>query len=483
MQKRSNLVTQFSSFLCLKEESSSVITYWEKTPELEQNIQLLLKQQIISSKEDIVAQEFLRWLRKNQDQLKHKHLIAYLQESCFFATQKVYQRLRNYWDLFTWQDYFQWANLLVSSPVKLLTQYDSNLKFKLNTYAKNKIEYQLIDQAYQYMGWERASDWGLLKQLKVGNRRKCLQQIGGLKDINLEKYLLIWECFNLIYKPPLAGRNKKLLPPSISHFIQVGNEYNFLITKKYQNLSSINSEECENILLTCIKFARQYCNPSTITTNEDLDYLTNDKTLNCNNQEENYQDKYDLVNQVLAEAFAKLISPQKILLQLWKGVKLTQTEIAEIMSVNYPNFVTQQFHVAREISLVRTILLDSLIKKILLDEKVKLTQGKIKELKSPLDHWLQEYCQKLLWEKISLIYQSLPSEEKDKLKEYLINKDWTFNDEIEGDFCQKIALTFQKNLQSEFNLVFPESQHIKISFLHLVEEWINDSVYSLINNN
>lgn len=206
MQKRSNLVAQFSSFLCLKEEDSSSIIYWKKHPELERNIRLLQRQQIISSEEDIVAQEILRWLRQNQDSLQHRHLIAYLQESCFFATEKVYQRLQNYWDLFTWQDYFQWSNLLVSSPLKLLSKYDTNFGAKLKTYAKNKIEYQLIDQAYQYMGWERASDWGLLKQLKTNHQSKCLQSIGGLSGKILDQYLLIWGCFNLIYKPPLTEK-------------------------------------------------------------------------------------------------------------------------------------------------------------------------------------------------------------------------------------------------------------------------------------
>lgn len=482
MQKRSNLVKQFSSFLCLKEESSSLTTYWEKTPELERNIELLQKQQIISSEEDIVAQEFLRWLKKNKDQLQHKHLIAYLQESCFFATQKVYQRLRNYWDLFTWQDYFQWANLLVSSPVKLLSKYDNNFQWKLNTYAKNKIEYQLIDQAYQYMGWERASDWGLLRQLKGGKQRKCLQTIGGLSEANLEKYLLIWECFNLIYQPRSMGKNKQLLPPSLAHFIQVSNEYNFLITKKGNVLSPIDFQQCENILLTCIRFARQYCNPRTIKNEQYFDNLADDMTVYSDDDEENNQKNYDLVNQVLAKTFSELILPQKIIFQLWKGIQLTQTEIVEAMAINYPNFVTQQFHVAREINLVRRILLESLIKVILIDQKVKLTKAKITELKTPLDSWLQQHCKQIIGQKISLIYESLPRKEKETIKKYLIEKDWNFNDEIEGEFCNKIAIILLKNIQSEFNLVFPETHHIKVSFLHLVEEWINDSVYSLVNN-
>lgn len=483
MQKRSNLVTQFSSFLCLKEESSSMITYWKIYPELERNIQLLQKQQIISSKEDIVAQEFLRWLRKNQDSLQHRHLIAYLQESCFYATDKVYQRLQNYWDLFTWQDYFQWSNLLVSSPLKLLSKYDTKFGAKLKTYAKNKIEYQLIDQAYQYMGWERASDWGLLKQLKTNHQSKCLQTIGGLSGTILDQYLLIWQCFNLIYKPPITGKNKKLLPPSLSHFIQVSNEYNFLITKEKSTLSPINSQQCENILLTCTKFARQYCNPRTIRNEKYLDNLADDGISNFNDEDKNDQKNYDVVNKILTETFSELELPQKIIFQLWKGIELTQAEIVQVMSVNYPDFVTQQYHVTRETTSIRTILLESLIQGILLDKQIELTKDKIQELKTPLDTWLQAHCKQILWQKLFFIYQSLSTEEKEKIKEYLIEKYLNLNEEIEENFFHKIAIIFQNNLELELKLVFPKSKQIQVCFIHLIEEWISESVYSLINNN
>jgi len=482
MQKRTNLVTQFSSFLYVKEESSSLITYWKITPELQRNMELLLKQQIICAEEDKIAQEFLQWLKNNQDQLKYKHLIAYLQESCFFASKKVYQRLQNYWDLFTWLDYFQWANLLVSSPVQLLSKYDGNFKFKLTTYATNKIECQLIDQAYKYMGWERASDWGLLRQLNVSNRRKCLEKIGGLKGSNLQKYLLIWECFNLIYQPRVMSKNKQLQCPSSSHYTQISNEYNFLITKQGNIFSSINSDDCEAILLSCIDFARQYCNPRTIISDKYLDNLSEDMSLDFQEEKDYQQTQWDLVNNILTTTFSQLTMAQKILFYLWKGIEITQIEIVLVMSKNYPNFVTQQYQLAREIKLVRKILLESLIEKILVEQKVKLTKAKITDFKTPLDSWLQQHCKQFLSTKISCIYESLSMEEKENIKQYLINKNWSFNTKIDNQFCLKIANLFQENIQLEFNLIFPETEHIKVSFIHLIEEWMTNYTHLLINN-
>jgi hypothetical protein len=484
MQKRTNLVTQFSSFLCLKEESSSLITYWKNTPELERNIKLLLKQQTISSEEDKIAQEFLQWLRKEQDSLKNRHLIAYLQESCFFATQKVHQRLRNYWDLFTWQDYFQWANLLVSSPIQLLSNYDHKFQFKLTTYARHKLEHKLIDQAYQYMGWERSSDWGLLRKLSQSRQKQYLQQIGGLKGNNLEQYLLVIKCFNLIYKSTSQEKNKSLKPPSEQHFREVSKEYNFLVTNKGKNLSSLNGKECENIILNSIKFARQYCSPSM---NNQENELQNNLIFNTplNNQEEleDRETEYSLVNQILTSAFANLENHQKILFQLWKGLQLTQIEIVQVMIVKYPNYLNQQFQVAREINLVREYLLDKLINQLFVDQQISLTKQKIRELKSPLDYWLKEHCKQLLSGKIYELYQSFTEDEKNYIKYYFIQHNWTINDQEGKNIQASIESRFKQKIVQELQLFFPDSKHINICFSELIEDWINNSAYSLIINN
>lgn len=479
MQKRTNLVTQFSSFLCLKEESSSLITYWKNTPELERNIKLLLSQQTVSPEEDKVAQEFLQWLRKEEDTLKNRHLIAYLQESCFFATQKVHRRLRNCWDLVTWQDYFQWANLLVSSPLQLLSSYDRKFQFKLTTYARHKLEQKLIDQAYQQMGWERSSDWGLLRKLSQSKQKDYLQKIGGLKGNNLEQYLLVIKCFNLIYKSTIKGKNKSLKPPSEQHFQEVSQEYNFLVTNKKKKLSSLTAKECENIILNSIKFARQYCNPSMNKQENDFNNLVLDKQENCDDRET----EYSLVNEILTSAFTNLKNNQKILFKLWKGLQLTQTEIVEVMVVKYPNYVNQQFQVAREINLVREYLLEKLIKKLFLDQQISLTKQKITELKSPLDYWLKEHCQQLLSAKIYELYQSFSEEEKNYIKSYLIEHNWTINDAEGKEIQSSIESRFKQKMIQESQLFFPDTKHIKICFTELIEDWINNSAYSLIINN
>lgn len=483
MQKRTNLVTQFSSFLCLKEESSSLITYWKNTPELERNITLLLKQQIISPEEDRVAQEFLQWLRKEPDSLKNKHLIAYLQESCFFATQKVYQRLRSCWDLFTWQDYFQWANLLVSSPIQLLSSYDDKFQFKLTTYARHKLENKLIDQAYQYMGWERSSDWGLLRKLSNSKQKQFLQQIGGLKGNNLEQYLLVIKCFNLIYKSQTQGRNKSLTPPSQEHFKDVSKEYNFIVTNKVKILPSLTAKECENIVLNSIKFARQFCNPSMNNKQNDPNNL---KLETCLNNQEDYDDReteYSLVNDILTTAFANLENNQKMLFQLWKGLQLTQTEIVEVMVVNNPHFVNQQFQVAREINVVREYLLEKLIKQLFLEQQISLTKQKITELKSPLDYWLKEHCQQLLAQQIYELYQSFSKDEQNYIKSYLIEHNWTINDQCGKDILGSIESRFKQKIIKESQLFFPDNKHINICFSELIEDWINNFAYCLIIKN
>jgi len=476
MQKRTNLVTQFSSFLYTKDESDYLITYWKNIPELERNIQLLLKQQIIIPPEDVLASEFLKNLKAEYDKFKYRHLIAYLQESCFFATQTVYQRLKNYWDLFTWQDYFQWANLLVSSPVQLLSNYDEQFSFKLTTYTRNKLENQLIDQAYKYMGWERSSDWGLLRKLSVNNQQKCLKNIGGLTDNNLTKYLLVWSCFNVVYNSKGLGTNKKLNSPSDNHFLAVSNEYNFIAKNKINNLPILQPKDCENILLDCVSFARQFCNPRLI---NNVEYLNNLKDSIELDQEE--KSEQELVNDILTSTFEELETPQKILFQLWKGLGFTQTEIVEVMMVNYSNFVTAQFQVAREISFVRQVLLEKLIKQLLLEQNNLLTKEKLKQLKQPLDSWLQNYCHQIFWAKIEQIYLSLPLEIKNDFRQKVKDNNGIIHYDPDEEITCSIVLEFIAQIIKEYNIQISLSKNIKISILKIIEEWINNSLHTLIN--
>ncbi|PHV63278.1 hypothetical protein CSQ80_05955 [Cyanobacterium aponinum IPPAS B-1201] len=471
MQKRTNLVMQFSSFLCLKEESSSLITYWKITPELEQNMrQLLDQQEILAEEDDLIAQEFLEWLRDNQDNLKKKHLIAYLQESCFFATKKVYQRFKNCWNIFTWQDYFQWANLLLASPTKLLAKYNQSLRYKLTTYARSKIESQLIDRAYQYMGWERASDWGLLRQLKSGTRKKCLQIIGGLKDSDLEKYLLVWECFNVVYSSKTIKKNQKLPPPSANHFLKITQEYNFIVKNKGANLPNINQEECNLIISNCIEFARQYCSPKILNSGEYTENLVDQVSVNVREEKELQKEEYNQVDTILTNAFYELDLSQKILFELWKGLQLTQTEIAEIMGVNYGEFVREQYQVTRQINSTRQELLEKLVREILADSQITITKQKFKELKNPLDQWLQEYCKEVLSQKITEIYQLLSDNEKSTIMNNFQEKNFTDSDTLNHDL-NPLAKKLKTKLIEDYQLFFPETNHINLCFVHLVEDW------------
>lgn len=84
---------------------------------------------------------------------------------------------------------------------------------------------------------------------------------------------------------------------------------------------------------------------------------------------------------ILTNAFYELDLTQKILFELWKGLQLTQTEIAEIMGVNYGEFVREQYQVTRQINSTRQELLEKLVREILADSQITITKQKFKELK------------------------------------------------------------------------------------------------------
>jgi hypothetical protein len=475
LQKRITMVMKFSSFLGVQEESTLLIIYWTSIPELERNIQLLLQEEIQESNEDLVAQELLRFLMQNFEMFKQKHLTAYLQEPCFFATQNIYDRLKQYWDLFTWQDYFQWANLLVSDPEKLLKKYNFNFKSKLTTYAKRKIESHLIDQVYQYMGWQRASDWGLLRKLSKKSRRKCLV-MGGLTGISLEEHLLIWECFIMVYKPDSQRETKRLNPPSYQELQIMTQQYNHLAQKTNNLNSNIDLKEYENKLNTCIKKARNYSNPQVVVNWDKLDnLLDNNMEIKLAKQEEN--EEHNEVNEILTSAFAKLTIPQQVLFILWKGLQVTQKEIVTIMSSGYPNFVKEQFEVSRQVTQGRNFLQETLIEHYLGKEKQNLNPAKIKEIKTALNYWLEEHCQDYFFRKLTEIYYKFCPETQQTINYLFQQTTVDFNEKNTQQCIEKLTQSLQEQVQTELNLLFSDSEKVNHLFLNLIKRWLVYQLY------
>lgn len=470
MQKRTDIKMQFSSFLLL-ESALPVQTYWYIARELELNIQLWLQKSHHSSDSEVIAKQLLHNLRQKKDSLCQQHLTAYLQESSFFASQTVYRRLYKKWDLFEWQDYFQWANLFVAQPLNLLQRYDYKFSSKITTYAKSKIEGQLIDQAYQYMGWSRASDWGLLRKMNPTNQTKALEIMGGLRGNYLAQHLLITECFNLVYKSSVSSKNKMLPPPSNMQLEAITFAYNNLAQNNPSLYTEITVQQCQQQLSFCVECARNFANPNII---KDQNYLD---TFASNNHEDSQESatEYEQVNDILANKFRELKKSHKIIFILWRGLHINQKDIAKIMSTHYGKNISQQFHIAREVNQARKILLEHLIEEIILQqqESKEINLADVSKLKYPLNDWIREYADNYFKSKLAQIFNQLSTDNQKMIKQAslkLLNQQ--NHTQQPTQLFNIISVQLQNSLAHEFNVDWNKLTDIDDYFYPLIEEWL-----------
>ncbi|MBF2055746.1 MAG: sigma-70 family RNA polymerase sigma factor [Cyanobacterium sp. T60_A2020_053] len=470
MQKRTDIKMQFSSFLLL-ESALSVQTYWYIARELEQNIQRCLQKSHHFGDSEIIAKQLLQNLRQKKDSFSQQHLTAYLQESSFFATQTVYRRLYKKWDLFEWQDYFQWANLFVAQPLNLLQRYDHKFNSKITTYAKSKIEGQLIDQAYQYMGWSRASDWGLLRKMNPTNQTKALEIMGGLRGNYLAQHLLITECFNIVYKSSVSSKSKILPPPSKMQLEAITVAYNNFAQNNPSLYTSITVQQCQKLLNFCVECARNFANPNII---KDPNYL--DSFASDNNEDtQESTTEYHQVNNILANKFRGLEKSHKIIFILWQGLHINQKDIAKIMSTHYGKNISQQFHIAREVNQARKILLEHLIEEIILQqqESKEINLADLSKLKYPLNDWIREYADNYFRSKLDQIFNQLSIDNRKIIKQASLKLISQQTQEKQPtQLFNIISLQLQNSLAHDFSLDWTKLTDVDEYFYPLIEEWL-----------
>jgi hypothetical protein len=154
-------------------------------------------------------------------------------------------------------------------------------------------------------------------------------------------------------------------------------------------LSPTSAAELELLLGKCIAAARQLINPKLVEYPEDFEPISTNEPLEALLLAETADEAGDVAT-ILARAFGELSTSQQTAILLWKGLQLTQTEIANIFAKKEPNFMKKQFEVARQIDRCRIQLLRSLIAALV--PKDSIDKERIASLKPDLDDWLERYC-------------------------------------------------------------------------------------------
>lgn len=504
MKKREDIVEQFSTFLSFVNVNSGSNLIWQTDPELERYIKNLIATEPHANKE-FWARYFLQIIRGSNSQTKTefyqtsgirnknkgsfslfsspnlensisdfiagRHLSAYLQEACLWASQKSYQRFKFLRHKYPLEEYFQIANAAANPPGKLLNNFHVEyLQTNIEGYARTALVRFISNTIYRQdieAKREKFSDYGLLKDLSHKELKEALIY-QGINQNKIKSHCLAWQCFDEIYQQNQTQGNsiKSPTPTQIaeitSYYNQRQNQLNFWATA--------DEEKTQEMLSTCIQAARDYRTKRFLPL-EEYDYISDicPTPLDTLIQEETWQQ----VQSVVSRLFLNMPEEGQIIFKLWLGLNLTQTEIVAVLNVKYPQ-LQKQYQVARKIAIYNKKLLRDLADewhKINPDNwEISLNDENLEIIKDALSECLQSHCQKLF-------YCILDAIELQSQNNKITQSNLSQASYILTEFKQKLVTSFQTELETKMNLASNSLNLVNDKIAIFVEQWLKSKLY------
>ena len=355
---RVNAIDKFSTFLLISDAQRNIFV-WKKDLKLKLNFKKIVQDKVTNAEN--VAYTFLSIFRENQQKILANHLSSYLQEPCYWAAKQVYNQKQNIINLLTLEECFSSGNEASLKPDKILKKYQINGGSKITTYAQTRLKTIITDSIYRNRKWKLLSNWGLLKKISKSQRKQLLQEIGGLKEKQLQEYLLVWQCYVDNAVSSNKSKRNSLSAPSATQLQLMTSQYNLLAQRFLSPFFELTIDEFKTKLEFCGDKARLFVNPRTTSYEEDKKIADEKIDDNFLFQIENNQTQ-NIINTILRQVFNALESNLQAIIYLYLGLGLTQQEVINIIQVTAPNFIKQQYQFSRKLNSIKKTLLDSLIK-------------------------------------------------------------------------------------------------------------------------
>jgi hypothetical protein len=444
MKKRKNVIQKFSTFLMLESNTKNINLIWKTDLKLENHITILTQLEP-KAKPEYWASYFLKiskttvsknlplfdesndinsepeFFQKSPPVNLHQarmHLSSYLQEACFWAAYRCYQRFSFLRHKYPLEELFQIANTNISQPEKLFKTLDlKHPKYNLEAYTKIALIRYIQNIIYaQDIEAKRTkfSDYGLLKDLNAKELKEALFA-KGIAENKIDDYCLVWRCFDEIYYYDYH-QNKDGFKLSKTQLAEITTFYNQLcdvyasrshqLDLKVQ--AEVSIEVIQGILLTCIQAAREYRTKRFYSIDEYshlsdkvptlLDYLI---------QQEEWQE----VKSIIEKLFLMIPESAQIMFKLWYGLNLTQTEIADVVKSRYVE-IQKQYQVARYLGKhSRKLLKDFLREWQRIYPEAKIQDDKdIEKIRDAMNDCLQLLNQQMFTDYLTKIIQQKKSD-------------------------------------------------------------------------
>jgi len=384
MQPRQSIIEIFSTFVQFDADRFS---RWATESRLRRSIQSCLQQ---IPKENSEYFWVLYWYKFWQDSaaasLAKQHLTAYLQESCYWTSQKTCASFAS--SQFKLSDCFQVA---IAQVERVLKGFNPNQSSTLKNYASLIFGTAIRETLRQRQEVDICSDWGLLRKTSQKRLEESLQN-AGLSPDTIYAYTLAWTAFKTLYVPTKASNSRQLSRPDDSTWEAIAKSYNS------QSTQSANPQTLEKWLLSAAKAIRKYLYPSPDSLNvskggddgfELLDNLpgTQESLINeivAQEEEQARNQQQSEINQVLTTAIAQLEAQIQQILQLYYAQQLNQDAIAKQLDI-------KQYTVSRRLTKAKEVLLRSLANWCQDSLHISVTSHLLKSMSAVMEEWLQNY--------------------------------------------------------------------------------------------
>ncbi|WP_407888850.1 sigma-70 family RNA polymerase sigma factor [Scytonema sp. NUACC26] len=409
-----------------------------------------------------------------------KHLSAYLQEACFWAAQKAYHRFKLLQHKYSLEEYFQIANTGVNPPEKIFKNF--NLEYShtnIEGYAKTAIVRWIGNTIYKQdleAKRDKFSDLGLLKDVSHKEIREALVD-KGLNSAQINFHSLVWQCFDEIFQPTQSQGSSRLETLNERDLQQIVNYYNFLLKRIDVSAVTVSEEKVKEMLATCIQSARDSRTKRFIPLENSENIFDFKPTpLDIAIQEE----EREQVQSLVAKLFEEIPEIGQILLKLWQGLNLTQTEMASVLEKTFPE-LQKQYQVARHLARYNNAILKNFVTEWnQIYPSIFLSSDRdIEKIKDSLSECLQSYCKKNLYTNLNRILKKYNCNKRDLAINHKLNveKDKTSDCEVRDrieEVRKYLIKTFCQELEISMNMATGSLKVVSHRIAFFVDEWLQN---------
>ncbi|MEM1391904.1 MAG: sigma-70 family RNA polymerase sigma factor [Cyanobacteria bacterium P01_H01_bin.150] len=382
MQSRNNLIEIFSTFL---QFDADRFRGWVTDAKLRRSMSNCVEKNVQETSDNFWAIYWYRIWQSTYHPIAKEHLLAYLQESCYWSSLKTANTFANI--QYNLSDCFQVA---IAKFDKVLKGFNPDSGYRLKNYASAAFGSIIRDTLRQRHEVDICSVWSLLRKTSQKRLIESLQESGLPKDI-IANYVLVWNCFKTLYVPTQSSSTRQLSRPDDKIWLAIAQTY-----VKKTNIE-IDSQTVETWLLNCASCIRKYLYPTitsinTLVGEDSFEWVDNiaaneESLLNeiiAAEEEQKKVSQQSEINTVLINAITQLDIQNQQILQLYYTKGLTQQQIAKQLEI-------KQYTVSRRLNKNKEVLLRYLAKWSQEKLHISLTSDILKTTSTVIDEWLQSY--------------------------------------------------------------------------------------------